>query len=123
MPNFDPKTQELLVGMMMLAGMLVFAAIGIQVITIFRRRAKSAGENTEADLAETFEEAYEAGEIDTDEYRKIKETIERGPILSPVPKPSPAVPGASEPEPSTADLGSGETLEDESGGSSARPAG
>ncbi len=121
MPAFDPKTQELLVGMLMMAGLLVFAAIGIQVISIYRHRAKSSSDDTEADLAQTFEEAYEAGEIDTDEYRKIKDTIDRGPILAPVPKPSPMVPDPSEPDPAPAKPGPEEPQEDDPGASSRGP--
>jgi hypothetical protein len=78
MPEFDSKTWELLKAMLLMAILLVVVALGIQLITIFRRRLTSRSSDSRAEQAELFRGAYEAGEIDTDEYRQIQDALDRG---------------------------------------------
>lgn len=83
MPELSPETNHLLSAMLMMAGLLVLVAIGIQIITVYRRKMLSRAEDEQAIMAEAFREAYDAGEIDTDEYRQIRSSMERGHVLTP----------------------------------------
>ncbi|WP_152051893.1 hypothetical protein [Tautonia marina] len=78
MPEFDSKTWELLKAMLLMAVLLVIVALGIQLITIYRRRLTTRSSDSKAEQAELFREAYEAGEIDTNEYRQIQDALDRG---------------------------------------------
>lgn len=78
MPEFDSKTWELLKAMLLMAVLLVIVALGIQLITIYRRRLTTRSSDSRAEQAELFREAYEAGEIDTNEYRQIQDALDRG---------------------------------------------
>ncbi|MEW4566337.1 hypothetical protein AB1L88_00575 [Tautonia sp. JC769] len=78
MPAFDDKTWELLKAMFLMAIVLAIVALGIQLITVYRRRLTRPSSDSREEQAELFREAYESGEIDTDEYRQIKDALDRG---------------------------------------------
>ncbi|WP_169973890.1 SHOCT domain-containing protein [Tautonia rosea] len=78
MPEFDPKTWELLKAMLLMATLLVIVALGIQLITISRRRLTTRSSDSRAEQADLFRDAYESGEISTEEYRQIQDALDRG---------------------------------------------
>ncbi|QDV38081.1 SHOCT domain-containing protein [Tautonia plasticadhaerens] len=101
MPELGAETRNLISTMLAMAGLLAVLAVGVQIILVYRRRLHDRSGDPREELAESFREAYEAGEIDTDEYRQIRTSIERGPIPDP-PRPSPPTP--PEPGPDAPDL-------------------
>ena len=103
MPEFDPKTRDLLVGMLLLAGLLGLAAIGVQIALIYRRRITSR-DDFDADLAESLREAFEEGELEPEEYRQIRSAMERRNTAAQAMPPSPLpATDPSEDEPSGSD--------------------
>ncbi|RUL89787.1 hypothetical protein [Tautonia sociabilis] len=78
MPELDSKTQELLSAIFLMAGLLVLVALGIQVVSIYRKRLIRRAD-TPADLSDSFREAFEAGELSEEEYRRIQDAMGRGP--------------------------------------------
>jgi hypothetical protein len=80
MPELSAETRNLITTMLSMAGLLAVAALGIQFVLVYRRRLSSRPGDSQEELAESFREAYEAGEIDTEEYRQIRASLERGPV-------------------------------------------
>jgi hypothetical protein len=58
-------------------GTLVLAVIGWAVIARIRRRLKEEPEPSGGDLLSEFQKAYDAGEIDEDEFRRVRESLNR----------------------------------------------
>jgi hypothetical protein len=92
MPELSAETRNLITTMLSMAGLLAVAALGIQIVIVYRRRLTSRPDDSQEELAESFREAYEAGEIDTEEYQQIRASLDRGPVpttsrVSPSPPP------------------------------------
>lgn len=80
MPALDPTTQNLLRSLLLLAGVLILVAVGIQVVQIYRRRALR-GDRQRGEPITPFREAYEAGLMADEEFRRIEAAL--GPATEP----------------------------------------
>lgn len=76
----------------LIAGTILLIAIGLVVINVMRRVAKG-GLDTEDDLLSPLQQAYRAGQMDSAEFQRIQESVDRqrtGQNLDPPPqRPSP----------------------------------
>lgn len=62
---------------LLLAGMTALIAIGIGVVQRLRRELHDNDAVTQGDVRAAFEAAYDAGEIDEAEYRRVRASLDR----------------------------------------------
>jgi hypothetical protein len=87
---------SLLQNIALIGGMILIVAIGLAVINFVRREVKGTAAREE-DLLDQFREAYEAGEMDTAEFERVRQSLSRRdamPAAGHEPAPRPPAPPA-----------------------------
>jgi hypothetical protein len=104
-PIVNAMFENLMGPVALLAGVLLIGAVAVSVI----RRRMVETPATDYDLLSEFQAAYDAGEIDEEEYRRVRDSLDKGKggkfaegVASKADRPSPR-PGRSEEAPKPED--------------------
>ena len=73
----QPSEQALLVNAALIAATAIVIALGMSLIKLARRQAKGDTSDQPEDLFAQFQEAYDAGEMDTAEFERVRASLDR----------------------------------------------